>query len=50
MHGKLGAFGVETPASMLIAFQDKTSAARGNVRWEKFLIDRFLEWQISQKL
>ena len=49
-YGKLGAFSVKTPANILVAFQDRTSAARRSVRWEKFLIDRILEWQSSHML
>jgi hypothetical protein len=38
------------PARIFVTFQPNTSTARRDVRWEKLLIDRILEYEISQKL
>ena len=49
-YEKLDTFSMLMPARIFVTFQPNTSTARRDVRWEKLLIDRILEYEISQKL
>jgi hypothetical protein len=49
-YEELETFSMLSPAKIFVTFQPNTSTARRNVRCEKLLIARILEYEFSQKL